>query len=211
MDEHALTLGVGAFKSALYLVATARSFKEILLLRGQTPGDFVVPVPQDLRKRGGFGPVFANHVSFLFYRISAHDLSDLKKSVSNLLGQMREMMRLGIQKSYVQFMRLCRRFPLSFYGKFLQSPTKGKMASFYFSDTGTSLEGFEGFMNLPILDAAHFPPNTVPPGVTTIFSRFKGRLGVTVAFSEAALSLEEYESFALALRQTLLGEKRNDE
>ena len=208
IDRTANRVGANFRKSALYLGATARALFQVLKKRGPAHGDFVVPVPQDQRKRGTFGPVLSNHVTFLFYRINEESLADLTTTVSGIVTQMKEIVRTEIQKCYSTFMDLCRRLPLGLYVRLLKSPTKGNIASFFFSDTGELLDGFNEFLALPVLDAVHYPPNLCPPGFTIIFSRFRGALQATVAYTKECISEEELDLFEHFLRIDLHSENR---
>ena len=120
IDRQAQLLGTGPFTSALYLAAVASGLQKIMMARGQELGDFFSTRASGMfAGRGGFGPVFANHVTFLFYRILHDHVGDLQKTVQDLLNQLQGMMRQRVQHAYANAMELFRYFPLPFYWKFL--------------------------------------------------------------------------------------------
>ena len=208
IDGTANRVGANFRKSALYLAASVRALFQVLKKRGPVNGDFVVPVPQDQRRRGAFGPVISNHVTFLFYRIPQEALIDLTSAVSCIVTQMKEIVRSEIHKCYSSFMDLCRRLPLQLYVKLLKSPTKGHIASFFFSDTGELFDKVNEFLKIPILDAVHYPPNVCPPGFTIIFSRFHGELQATISYSKEYISEDEVALFEHFFRLDFQGENK---
>jgi hypothetical protein len=78
------------------------------------------------------------------------------------------------------------------------------MASFFYSDTGESLQGFDQFLNISVKSAIHYPPVMHPPGITFVFSRFKGALKITLGYMEEVVSEDEVEQIIATLRSTLL-------
>ena len=164
-----------------------------------------MPIPQDQRKKGAWGPVLANQVSFLFYRLFPEVLSDMKATVDEISKQMIDQIRNRIPQSYKIMMAFSRRMPMWLYSYIVKSPTKGAFASFFFSDTGNSLEGFDQFAGIPIMDAVHYPPNAGYPGFTTVFMLFQNRLKVVVAHTDASADTMAIEQFEKAIRKDLLG------
>jgi hypothetical protein len=118
-----------------------------------------------------------------------------------MVGQMRS----GIPASYGIMMGLLRRLPLWLYGHIAKSPTKGALASFFFSDTGSTLDDFTAFCGLPVNDAVHYPPNGGYPGFTVIFMGFQEQLRAVIAYTEAGVSGEDLALFEASLRENLFG------
>lgn len=78
------------FGSNIFLMSCcAHIVHEINLLR-QSPGTIWIPIPQDGRKRGGFGPIISNCISFLFYRLTVSDLTSVKQTVQSINHQLAE-------------------------------------------------------------------------------------------------------------------------
>lgn len=192
-------------KSPVYLATAIRSFNQLLKAKGKKGDSFWVPIPQDQRRKGAWGPVLANQVSFLFYRLFPEVLSDMKATVDEISKQMIDQIRNRIPQSYKIMMAFSRRMPMWLYSYIVKSPTKGAFASFFFSDTGNSLDGFDHFTGIPITDAVHYPPNAGYPGFTVVFMLFQNKLKVIVAHTDASADEAAVVRFEKALRADLLG------
>ncbi|MEE9396285.1 MAG: hypothetical protein V3V31_04655 [Methylococcales bacterium] len=201
--ETARQQGAGFLLSAFYLSATARAIAHIQSQRGPLQGDVLVPVPQDRRKRGAHESLVGNHVTFIFYRIPQAALNCIKECTMELVQQTTKLMRSEAPEGYLVMIGLIQRLPGWLYRPLLKSPTRGLMASFFYSDTGDSLGEFKTFLNKTITNAIHYPPNAYPPGVTFIFTRFQGALQITISYMEEVLDNEEIELLVQHLQSDL--------
>ncbi|MDA0989647.1 MAG: hypothetical protein O3A51_02705, partial [Verrucomicrobia bacterium] len=192
-------------RSHYYLAACARAVTTVVAERGDPVGDIVVTLPQDRRRRGAAGPILMNQVTFLFYRIPAAALDSMSGTVAELAKQMMDLMRQDFPALFLRMMLLFRYLPPWLHRFLLQQPTRKRMASFFFSDTGHSLDGFTHFMGVPVLTASHIPPNMVPPGLTFIFSRCQGRLAISLGSTAEDIRSEERDRLVDQLRRELLG------
>lgn len=198
--QHKLRLG----KSPLLLAAAMRTFNTVLEEKGLEKRIFQVPIPQDQRRKGVFGPVMSNQVSYLFYRLNEADLDNISTTIQQISQQMLEQIRNQIPKNYAAMMAIARRLPLPVYSHLVKSPTKGALASFFFSDTGASLDEFQNFLGHPLLDAIHYPPNAGYPGLTIIFMTVHNKLKAVIGHTEASANAEEIKRFEQELRRNLL-------
>lgn len=187
------------------LAACVHSFNDLLKRKGRTNPTIWVPTPQNNRKKGGFGPIVGNQLSYLFYRLIPQHLETLQETVDVIQQQMIDQMRKGIPASFSIMMDLLLRLPLWIYGKIVKSPTKGALASFFFSDTGKTLEDFTVFCGLPVSDAIHYPPNSSHPGFTIIFMDFQQKLQGIIAYTESTVNKEDICCFESSLRKNLFG------
>lgn len=192
-------------RSPFLLAACMHSFSDLLKRKGRTNTALWVPVPQNNRKKGACGPLVGNHLSFLFYRLFPQHLETMQKTVDVIQQQMIDQMRKDIPASFSIMMDLLLRLPLWLYGEIVKSPTKGALASFFFSDTGKTLEDFNVFCGLPVSNAVHYPPNSSHPGFTIIFMNFQQRLQVIIAYTETAVNKEDISWFESSLRKNLFG------
>jgi hypothetical protein len=206
INQRAAQLNAGFLVSAFYLAATANAVAHVQKQRGVDNADVLVPIPLDRRKRGAQGPVVGNQVSFLFYRIPYTVLNDVSACTSELIEQMKTLMRAESPSHYTIMLDFLRRLPGFIYRSMLKAPTKGLMASFFYSDTGDSLQDFDELFGQPVRGAIHYPPNMYPPGMTFIFSRFQGALQLTLGYMEPDLSADELDLLLTSLRITLLGD-----
>ncbi|WP_411728445.1 hypothetical protein [Methyloglobulus sp.] len=205
INERARQLNAGFLASAFYLAATAYSVAQVQKQRGVDNGDVLVPVPLDRRKRGAPGAVLGSQVSFLFYRIPNAVLDDVPTCTAELIGQMKALMRSESPSHYTIMLDFLRRMPGFFYRRMLKAPTEGLMASFFYSDTGDSLQDFDVVFGQSVSGAIHYPPNMYPPGMTFVFSRFQGALQLTLGYMEPDLNEAEVELLLTQLRTVLLG------
>jgi hypothetical protein len=207
INERAGQLDAGFLASAFYLAATTYAVAQVQKHRGLINGDVLVPVPLDRRRRGAPGAILGNQVSFLFYRIPSAILGDVPAMVAELTAQMKALMRSESPSHYTIMMDFLRRMPGFIYRRMLKAPTKGLMASFYYSDTGDSLQDFDELFGQPVIGAIHYPPNMYPPGMTFIFSRFKGAFQLTLGYMRPDITAAEVELLLTSLRMALLGGK----
>jgi len=210
IDERARQLGTGFLISLFYLAASAYAVARIQQQRGVALDDLLVPVPQDRRRRGAQEPLFGNRVSFLFYRIPAGVLLDLRQCTAALIEQMRDRISSKSPQHYLLMMDGLRRMPGLLYRFLLKSPTQGLMGSFFYSDTGDCLPNCDQLFGLPISSAIHYPPNVYPPGMTFVFSRFRGALQITCAYMEQVIEAREVEQLFRDLGFALLAEEGTD-
>jgi hypothetical protein len=206
INSRAGQLNAGFLVSAFYLAATANAVSYVQKQRDADNGDMLVPIPLDRRKRGALGPVLGNQVSFLFYRIPNAVLNDISACTSELIEQMKSLMRSENPSHYTIMLDFLRRMPGFIYRRMLQAPTKGLMASFFYSDTGDSLQDFDAVFGQPVRGAIHYPPNMYPPGMTFIFSRFQGALQLTLGYMEPDVSAAEVDLLLASVRTALLGD-----
>jgi len=209
ISETARLQGASFLLSAFYLAATTCSVAHIQQLRGLIDGDVLVPVPLDRRKRGIDTPVIGNQVTFLFYRIPEKFLSDVQACTTELISQMKTLMRTDSPKHYLIMMDFLRRIPGFFYRLMLKSPTKGLMASFFYSDTGESLQNYDQLFDRSVESAIHYPPTMYPSGLTFVFSRFRGSLQITLGYMEQVINDKEVDELFKHLQSVLLGAENN--
>lgn len=201
--------GAGFLVSAFYLAATACAIASVQQQKGmQGEKDMLIPIPLDRRKRGVDGPVMGNQVTFLFYRIPYAVLDNVKNCMMELIEQMKLLMRSENPKHFLVMMTFLRRVPGWLYLMQLTSPTKGQMASFYYSDTGDSLDVFDTLFGSAVTNVIHYPPNMYPPGLTFVFSRYQGVLQITFAYRESVINAAEVEVLIQQMNSGLLGERQ---
>jgi len=199
--DTARRLHVELFQSTLCLAAVARGVGAILTDRGVKIEDLHVPVPHDLR-RPPLRASLSNNLSFLFYRIPAKTLGSLEATTHAILDQAHSSIATGLHKAGRSFMEVVRPLPDRLYRSLLLHPTRGGFASFFFSDTGRTLDRFDEVPG--ILDVQHYPPNFAPPGFTAVLSRFRGSLRCVVIYTTGVVEPAELLRFEHSLRGDLL-------
>ncbi|HAS17203.1 MAG: hypothetical protein A2Y48_08005 [Nitrospirae bacterium RIFCSPLOW2_12_42_9] len=205
--DHACIRSVANFRISIhYLAATIRALDKVIYSRGCKPAAYVVPVPQDTRKRGSLGPVFGNQITFLFFRAEQEDISSMNRLVRVLVKQMTDQIRGMTPESFTTTMELFRNLPMGIFSLQAAGPTKGQIASLFFSFPGETCPDLDNFLNIPVLEALHLPPVSVPPGLSIIFNRYRGGISIVLSFVEGCLDPEELDLLEVSIRKELMNE-----
>ncbi|MGB2985533.1 MAG: hypothetical protein WBE26_06580 [Phycisphaerae bacterium] len=208
VDAHADRIGASFHRGLFYLASTIRAFDRVRATRGLNGDAYVIPIPQDRRKRGASGPILSNRITFQFYRVEPQQTGLLTDTYETLKQQMVDQMRADIPGSYNTLMELFRNVPLGWYARVLRGPTKGQLSTFFYSYTGEVGAGMDHFLGAPVKALRHLPPVAQPPGVAVVFSRHRNRLHATLTYLEGCLSDAEVALFEETLRfQLLVGDK----
>lgn len=204
IHEHASSL-IRLMKSPFYLACCATVVRSIMEKRNIDFTSLLMPVPQDQRKRGSIKPLVGNSISYLFFRLKKEEFDSLEAIVKNLSAQMMEQVKIKLPAKYAGMMHVFKRTPLSFYNYLTKGPTKGKFASFFFSDTGVSTVDKVDDNPIEILDMIHLPPPNTFPGLTIVFSQFLKQIKITVCHTEDTLTTEEFDYFQDKIKELLIG------
>lgn len=193
-------------RSHFYLAACLRAV-HAAARRGNPDGAYLIPVPHDTRKHGAGGPIFSNHLSILFYRIAPKFAGKITNIIGELGRQMTDQIRDKFPEACMAALDMFRPLPTGFYVKHLGKPTRGKYASFNFSDSGEACPGMKEFCGAKISEVTHLVPAWRPPGLMLVFLRFSNRLSVQVSWVDDCLTLAEADDFERGIRQALLEEE----
>ena len=207
IQKNSENLGTGFRPSLFYLASSIHAAHAVRMRHKMQPAAYMVPVPQDERKRGATGPVFANHMTFLFYRVEHEKAGSISQTISSLKNQMTSQIREEIPKSYSEMMRIFRRLPLPLYYRLLSGPTKGQVASFFFSYTGDCCSGLDRFLGHRGRNLIHYAPVTYSPGLSVVFMRFCNRLCAILSYKKHCLSGTDLSLFRQTLRSRLLSDE----
>jgi len=199
---------VGGFRRGhFYLAASVRAVHAVAVQRGNQDGAYLIPVPHDTRRHGAKGPIFSNHLSILFYRIEPRYAGRIKDIVAELSRQMMDQIRDRFPESCMAALDMFKPLPLGFYVHHLGKPTRGKIATFSFSDSGEACTGMTDLWGAPILEVTHLVPSWRPPGLTVIFLRFGNRLSALLSSVDDCLSSAEVGRMERDVRHALLEEE----
>lgn len=199
IDARARELTGGIFPMAMYLAATARSVAKI------RPGALLIPVPHDMRRFLRDGSPLSNKVSFVFFRLEPHARETLAAITNEVVGQLHDLVAAEHHHGMLSFLRVVRRLPSRLLWRIIERPARGHPASIYFSDVGSSLSELTDFHGIPVTHASHYPPHLCPPGCTTVWSRYRDALEVTMCYDAGAISERDASCFESHLRRDLLG------
>ncbi|HXD00354.1 MAG TPA: hypothetical protein VN048_13510, partial [Verrucomicrobiae bacterium] len=207
IDARCQQLNAGFRRSHVYLAASVRALHTIAERRGNKDGAYLIPVPHDTRRRGANGPIFSNHLSILFYRIEPKMAGRLQDILGELSRQMTNQIRDKFPESCMAALDMFKPLPLGFYVRHLGKPTRGKIATFCFSDSGETCAGVTELWGGRIADVTHLVPAWRPPGLTIVFLRFGRRLSAQISSVDDCLSPAEVEGLERDMRRALLEEE----
>jgi hypothetical protein len=182
-----------------------RAHDAVLRARGTAPESYVVPLPVDLRPKGGGGGVFRTRVSMIWLQVRADRVQDRDA----LLADLKEVRRRAIREHQVEngvaAMDYALRAPALFYAHMTRRPLRGELCSFFFGWTASFCDGLERFFGASVLDGFHAPSVPPSPGSGLVFSLFGPRLQVTHVRQRDVLSDAELARFRAALARDLTG------
>jgi hypothetical protein len=194
----------GFRRSHFYLAASIQALHAIARQRGEKDGAYLIPVPHDTRRHGAKGPIFSNHLSILFYRIEAQQAANVRDMVGELGRQMTNQIRDKFPEACMAALNMFKVIPPGYYVKHLGKPTRGKIASLSFSDSGEACPDMKEFCGARIMDVTHLIPCWSSPGITTLFLQFGGRLSVLMSWVDDCISPAEADGIERDLRRVLL-------
>ncbi len=206
IDARCQQFNCGFRRSHFYLAASLRGVHNLAVQRGNTDGAYLIPVPHDTRKRGANGPVFSNHLSILFYRIESKFAGRMTDILGELSRQMTDQIRDRFPESCMAALDMFKPLPLDYYLHHLGKPTRGKFATFSFSDSGETCAGMKQLWGGDILDVTHLVPAWRPPGLIIVFLRFGKRLSALLSSVDDCLKPDEVDGLERDLRRALLEE-----
>ena len=206
IDARCQQFNCGFRRSHFFLAASLRALHAVAGQRGNKDGAYLIPVPHDTRKRGANGPIFSNHLSILFYRIEPKFAGRITDILAELSRQMTNQIRDKFPESCMAALDMFKPLPLGFYVNHLGKPTRGKFATFSFSDSGETCAGMKDFMGGKILEVTHLVPAWRPPGLMIVFLKFGSRLSAQISWVDDCMTLAEVDGMERDLRKALLEE-----
>ncbi len=187
-----------------YLAAAIRAHHAIFRARGSDPVSYVVPLPVDLRPKGGEGAIFRTRVSMIWFQVSPDTAEDLGALIEALKQQRRAMIKGKAIENGRAAMDLARYAPKRFYSWMARNAFKGELCSFFFAFTDEFLPGQGEFLGARIVNGFHAPSVPTSPGSGAIMSLRAERLNVTHVHQEGVFSESERSLFRAALLADLL-------
>ena len=206
IDARSQKITAGFRRSHFFLAASIRALHAIAVQRGNQDGAYLIPVPHDTRKFGAKGPIFSNHLSILFYRIEPKRAGRISDIVAELSRQMGDQIRDRFPDCCIAALEMFKVLPMRYYLHHLGKPTRGKIASFSFSDSGEICPGMTELWGGKILEVTHMIASWRPPGLTVLFLRFKNQLSIMLSWVDDCVNMVEINGFERDLRRALLEE-----
>lgn len=162
-----------------YMAAAIRAHHAVLRGRGSVPESYVVPLPVNLRPKGGEGGIFRTRVSLVWFQVPSTLVDDEKALLAELKAQRRRAISEDQIANGVAAMDYARYAPARLYAFQARRNLGGELCSFFFAYTGRFCPELEHFFGAPVLDGFHVPSVPASPGSSVIFSFRGDRLGYT--------------------------------
>jgi hypothetical protein len=188
-----------------YLAAAMRAHHAVFQARGVDAGSYVVPLPVNLRPKGGEGAVFQTHVSLIWFQAFPEQMDDFEGLVADLKAQRVAAIRAGQIENGVHAMDFARLAPRRLYAHMARRTLGGELCSFFFAFTDGFLPGLARFFGAEIRNGFHVPPVPPSPGSCVALSLRDDRLNLTHVHQRGVFSEPELAIFRERLRADLLG------
>jgi hypothetical protein len=188
-----------------YLAASLRAQAAVVRARGVDPGSFVVPLPVNLRAKGGQGEIFGTRISLIWFQVFPEQVESFEGLLAELKAQRLATIKDGLVEAGSVAMDFARWLPRRLYARMARRAFHGELCSFFFAYTDEFLPGMTSFLGAPILNAFHAPSVPPSPGSGSVFSLRNGRLNFTHVRQAGVFADSELAVFRAALREDLLG------
>lgn len=189
---------------AYYMAAAIRAHHRLFERRGTVPPSYVVPLPVNLRPRGGDGAIFRTHVSMIWFQVSAAQVASFAGLVAELKRQRQQAIRANLIDKGAAAIDFARHLPAGFFGRMVRRTLANELCSFFFAFTGEFANGVDHFLGAPVRNGFHVPAVPPSPGSCAAMSLFAGRLNLTHVYQRGALAADEVERFSHDMRGDLL-------
>ena len=188
-----------------YLAASIRAHHAVQRARGVDPGSYVVPLPVNLRAKGGQGEIFGTRISLVWFQVFPEQVESFDGLLAALKAQRLATIKEGLVEAGSAAMDFARWLPRRYYARMARRAFRGELCSFFFAYTDEFLPGMASFLGAPIENAFHAPSVPPSPGSSAVFSLRGGRLNFTHVHQAGVFSAAELSHFRAALRADLLG------
>ena len=188
-----------------YLGVAIRAHHAVMCKRGTVPASYVVPLPVNLRPKGGDGGIFRTRVSLLWFQVAANLVDDLDALLGALKDQRHQAIRSGQIENGAAAMDFARYAPSRLYGTLARRPLAGELCSFFFAYTGEFCPELERFFGGSVEDGFGVPSVPASPGSGLVLALHAGRIGYTHVRQRDAWRPGELEVFRAQLVADLLG------
>jgi len=192
LTEIAFALGGYLVKMPYLLALAVQAVDHLFAERGHTPEHYLIPVSIDRRSaRADSQSLFFNHISFLHFLLTRHDLQSIENLVQSITRQMYEQTKARLPEDFEQTLLLMRILPVGVLATFSQRLFSGNFGTFAFSYLGETACRTRQFLGHRVMNLVHTPRVSTPPGLGLFVNEFDGRINVTAASLEGLLSPDE--------------------
>jgi hypothetical protein len=187
-----------------YLAVAIRAHHAVHRARGTDPGAYLVPLPVNLRPRGGEGAIFRTHVSLIWFQVPPERAEDFDALLEDLKRQRLASIKARHIENGVDAMDFSRFAPSRLYARMARRAQRGELCSFFFAYTGEFAPDLDRFFGAELSNAFHVAPAPPSPGSCIAFSQRGGRLNATHVHQGGVFSSAELALLRDTLRAGLL-------
>jgi hypothetical protein len=187
-----------------HLAAAIRGQHAVYRARGVDPGSWLVPLPVNLRARGGEGAIFRTHVSLIWFQALPEVVEDMDALIAELKRQRLAAIKARQIENGVEAMDFARFAPTRLYAHMARLAQRGELCSFFFAYTGGFAPGLERFCGAEVHNAFHVPPVPPSPGSCVAISHRPGRLNLSHVHQQGVWTADDLAILRESLRTDLL-------
>lgn len=196
----------GLIHTPYFLAATTRAHKALFESRGTPQQSYVANIPVQLRKRRArITPIFQNHLSMDFFRVTPEETTDLQKLTAAFQHLQTTGQKNRLSSAFTDLLQLMHRIPPEIYIRFIRTQMHGEYNTFYHSLTGELAPRLKQFHHTEITNAWHLPALYAPPGSGIFANEKNGLLTLVFAWREPGVTRAEIDLMEKHLLADLLG------
>jgi len=179
----------------------ALSLKEIQKFTGDlNNGNFLVPIPINLRNPTSIQPILGNPVSFIFLVLEKNEIQYL--SLLKLTKLISKKLITDVKNNAINLtnsaLKLGKLLPYRLYRYTLRSTMQGQLGSIFFANTGLShISEIPGkatdFLGHKITACFHRPMVSIPPGIGFFYSTYNQMLHISICWIEGIISKDNIQ------------------
>lgn len=204
IEQNAWQAGSRIGTSAFLISATAKSVDKTLTQRGIKPAYLWFSTPHKQRKIGAQKSLFSNQLSFLFFKLDTTALATTNNAVNALNNQLRDQIKNRVVERYGHLMDALKLVPLFVYEQMVDVASKGKLASFGFSDLGQDQLDLTAFCGVGVEQVFRYPPIPTPPGFNVAVVKTNEQFQFVFGYVDAAMNQQEMTAFLTDFKHQLL-------
>ncbi len=182
----------------------AISIKEIhKLIKNKDTGNFLIPLPINLRNPTSIYPLIGNPVSFIFLLINREEVENLSiLKLSKLIStKLIDDVKNNIINATNAALNIGKFLPLRLYRYILRNTMQGQLGSMFFANTGLSyISNPAGqatdFLGYKINSCFHRPMVSIPPGIGFFYSTYNQKLHITICWINEIMSKNEISNIS---------------
>ncbi len=173
-------------ETALFI---AISLKEIRKIIDSNVGNFLIPLPINLRNPTSIFPLLGNPLTFIFLLVERKYIEELSllKLTKVISQKLIDDVKSDTITATNSALKIGKFIPVKLYRYILRSAMDGQLGSMFFANTGPSYIGdtpgkATHFLNHKVTACFHRPMVSVPPGIGFFYSTYDYKIHITICW-----------------------------